>query len=330
MSKLTQGLKMLMLLKSRGKLSRKELSELLHETPRNVLWLKEEVEKAGFQIKSVPGKHGGYELLMNQVFPEVYFSEADIEILKLIHRNVKMDSNALHQEQCLDLLDRLMARYGGVSDEFYQVYNSVSLNRSREELEFIYEQVKQAIESCYHLEFKYEKPSGIVSKVSLEPYYLIAYRNGWYVKGLKNMKERTYKLNRMSQVCVSEIPFVRKEELCSVEDKSFNFEDIHVELMIHNRNDISEYSYSENQMIKRLDKNTFLLAADMNEYAAWALIKNLGKDCQVLEPEYLKDRLVDEARAIIEEYEKEEQVPNDSVMPEEEVEAYGMPENEEK
>ncbi|MCG8502738.1 MAG: HTH domain-containing protein [Firmicutes bacterium] len=60
MSKVGNILKMLILLKSRGKMKISELSRELEVDKRQITRYKEALEQAGVYITSIPGRYGGY------------------------------------------------------------------------------------------------------------------------------------------------------------------------------------------------------------------------------------------------------------------------------
>ena len=301
MGRVAKAIKMLVLLKNRGLLGRYELAELLDETPRNILNIKDELEEAGYEFYSKPGKNGGYELVTSVDLPAMAFEKEDFENLKLLYTVVSKDDSMINQKEYMYLLERIIAGNVLEGEEFFRVYDSVTLNCDRNFLEKVYQKLRFAISHSLCVEMEYEKTNGEVSVVNVEPYYLVSYRNAWYLNAVKNGEERTYKINRINKLTVTSDKF-RKLKKYKFNQNSFDLEDVHVELMIFNRNDISEYKYSDNQVIKRVDVNTFHFEADMKEFSAYALIKNLGKDCRVIQPEYLRDRLIEEAKDIIERY----------------------------
>lgn len=301
MGRVAKAIKMLVLLKNRGLLGRNELAELLDENPRNILNIKDELEEAGYEFYSKPGKNGGYELITSVDLPSMVFEKEDTETLKLLHTVVCKDDSLLYNERYADLLERMIAGNVLEGDDFYRVYDSVTLNCDRKFLEKVYQRLQFAISHNCCVEMEYEKTNGEKSHVVVEPYFLVSYRNAWYLNAVKNGEERTYKINRINNLNVTNTQFKRKKKYKFKED-SFDLREVHVELMVFNRNDISEYKYSDNQEIKRVGKDKFHFEADMKEYSAYALIKNLGKECKVIQPEFLRDRLIEEAKEILDKY----------------------------
>lgn len=301
MGRVSKAIRMLVLLKNHGLLSRKELAELLGETERNVLNIKKELEDAGYKFNSKPGKKGGYELVTRGYLPLMAFEKEDAETLKQLYSIVSKDDSLLNKELYANLLERMIAGNVLEGDDFYRVYDSVTLNCDRKILEEVYQVLQFAISHKLYVEMIYEKTNGEISTFKAQPYYLVTYRNAWYLNAVMNGEPRTYKINRIKNVKLLKETFTRKKKYKFKED-SFDLKEIHVELMVYNRNDIMEYKYSDNQKIGRVGKDMFHFEADMKEYSAYALIKNLGKDCKVLQPEYLRDRLIEEAEEIIKKY----------------------------
>ena len=65
MGKVNNALRMLAILRSRDKVSRRELAEELEVTVREISRYKEDLEYAGVHIQDIRGKYGGYRLENN-------------------------------------------------------------------------------------------------------------------------------------------------------------------------------------------------------------------------------------------------------------------------
>ena len=187
--------------------------------------------------------------------------------------------------------------------EYIEVYDSTHLAINKKTLENYYEICEKAILQEKIIEFDYEKTNGTNSTVRVEPYELVSYRNGWYIKGMNKLVMKTYKLNRIKHLEMTNIPFIKNKDLISKDDKSFNLSKIKVVMVISNRNDIKEYTYSKDQIIEDIHSNVFKLTATMPHYTAYALAKNLGSSCEIIEPEELKQMVIEDAKKLLVLYE---------------------------
>ena len=305
MSRAACAIKMLILLKNRGLMSREELAMALPgETKRSILYLKEDLEHAGYEIETVRGKNGGYRLKNVMELPASSFTNEDTEALRNLYNTIRNDSSMINQEQYITALEKIMANLNGDLDDFYRVFESTHLSCGKEVLESNYCLLKRAIRENKFVEFTYTKTNGESKHVRVEPYFLVEYRNCWYLEALYNLEERYYKLNRISDINVSELCF-RKDRNRVFSENSFNMKKVKVELRISNeRNDIQEYVYSKDQKIIVNQDGTYTLKASMPEYSAYALIKNLGKDAVIIKPVDLRKKYLKEVQDIMKNYKK--------------------------
>ena len=74
-------IKMLMLLKARGKMNTLELAKELETNPRNIREFKKELVTAGYNIQEVKGRYGGYYLDEDCLFPSLKLTKDEIDAL---------------------------------------------------------------------------------------------------------------------------------------------------------------------------------------------------------------------------------------------------------
>lgn len=89
MGKVNNALRMLAVLRSRNKVSRKELAEELEVTVREVTRYKDDLEYAGVNIITTAGKYGGYELQGNDYLLNLDLSDNEILALDSIIETLK-------------------------------------------------------------------------------------------------------------------------------------------------------------------------------------------------------------------------------------------------
>lgn len=91
MSKVSNCLLMLTILKNGGKLSIAELSERLEVSPRMIRTYKDDLEKAGFYIETIYGKYGGYVYKESSGFEKINFSLRDLQLIETMYLKSEMD-----------------------------------------------------------------------------------------------------------------------------------------------------------------------------------------------------------------------------------------------
>lgn len=65
-------IRMLQLLKARGKMNTTQLATELEVNPRNIREFKKELVLAGYNVEEVKGRYGGYILMMNTIFLSLF------------------------------------------------------------------------------------------------------------------------------------------------------------------------------------------------------------------------------------------------------------------
>lgn len=216
-------IKMLNLLKARGRIQAGELAELLDTNARNIREFKKELEVAGYHITSHTGKLGGYELCEDELLPTLSFDQKEMEALKQSIILVKNKNKGF-----LDVDD-----YMGAMDKVF----AVTRNQSDIELSFIgtqgnekdhkvqkwVELSKQAKNNQNIMYLTYQSISSKkVEMFVIEPYDLIYYRDSYYLVAYTREREgyRTYKFSPMRMIDL------KKGEKKFARDERFRLKDV--------------------------------------------------------------------------------------------------------
>ena len=89
-------IRMLQLLKARGKMNTTQLATELEVNPRNIREFKKELVLAGYNVEEVKGRYGGYILNDEYDLPVTIFSDEQKEkILKLCKKTNDNNPNAV-------------------------------------------------------------------------------------------------------------------------------------------------------------------------------------------------------------------------------------------
>ena len=84
MGKVNNALNMLMLLKSRHKMTRREIAEELEVDVRQISRYKDDLCMAGFLIKEERGRYGGYSLKYNTPWIDADLTENEVKALECV------------------------------------------------------------------------------------------------------------------------------------------------------------------------------------------------------------------------------------------------------
>lgn len=176
MGKLVNTLSLLGILSNKRKYSIEELSRKLEVSPRMVRYYKEELEKSGFFIDSVPGKYGGYVLVDDIYLPKMSISKYDIELLEGVYK-VLDKNNYEYKEKFLDLIDKTKGIYKTSQKKYTESkeWENIPDNKER------YNIINDAIKNEYKLEIKYKSLDDKISERIIEPCEIVNHKANLYV-----------------------------------------------------------------------------------------------------------------------------------------------------
>lgn len=255
---------------------------------------------AGIPIMTTQGVNGGIQIMDGYRVDRTIFSNSDMQAILAGLRSLDSVSGT---NRYLQLMEKLVA--GATSllpGDSRILINLAAWNKAAvsERIEVIH----GAIENKCHLCFHYSSPSG-ESDRKIEPYYLIFEWSSWYVWGwcLKRQDFRLFKLNRMTDISVSE-PFEEREVLYPdlSNEKVFphNFM-VKAIAQPEYRFRILE-DYGANSIVEQAD-GTFLFSfgfTDFESIRSWVL--SFGNGIELFEPCELREDLKKFGLELIEKY----------------------------
>ncbi|SHH81683.1 Predicted DNA-binding transcriptional regulator YafY, contains an HTH and WYL domains [Caloranaerobacter azorensis DSM 13643] len=310
MSKVSNCLRMLILLKSRGKMKIKELAERLEVSERMIREYKNELEKAEIYLMSEPGKNGGYYLDENSFIFNLNLEEAEISSFLMAKEFLEKEDNFMFLKEYESGLDKIKAAVKGRYDDGKNQH-IVKVSRPNIDLEDEkkkYLDISSSIISRNKLEINYFSiNSGLVKRV-IRPYVLFMYKGFWYCIGYCELRGeiRDFKLSRIRSYKLLEDTFDKPIDFklsdylghnSIFKDKLYN-----IKLKINPPMSIiiSERIWSENQkIIFNQEDNSILFEATMSglpEIKSWIL--SMGSCVEILEPEELKEEIREEVKKL--------------------------------
>lgn len=91
-------IRMLLILRSRSRISTKELAEQLETNPRNIREFRRELEQAGYTIQEIRGRSGGYTLLDQNLMPVPELSYSEKQALREALQRVLQEKTSCEAE----------------------------------------------------------------------------------------------------------------------------------------------------------------------------------------------------------------------------------------
>ena len=323
--KTTLCIQMLQILNTGRTYKVSELADILETNPRNVIEYKRELEEAGYFIVSIPGKFGGYKLDTSYIIPSLKFTDEEKRILQIGSDYINARADFLDSKLFQGAIAKVFSSINSMpQQEETVIIPGVTLAMGNDELRKRYNVISDSIKKKTKIVIDFLSNDNVVRKRKIHPYKLFIYNNAWFVIGFCEVANdiRYFKINRIERYDITTEKFrvlLSYNENEYFDDKGFkrgmdwsnksegdsvNTEWIRIKLELSGRPAmyVKEYIYGENQVVTPIDQSTTVLECDMHyKYNTVKFVLGFGKDCKVLEPQWLKDEIKSIAKQMLEE-----------------------------
>ena len=314
MNTIEKTLKLILLLeKNYGMLNADEIGRELYIKPRQVRNYIFAFEKFGYKIDTSIGRGGGYGKLKNKKGIPLNVTKDEMRALHRAIDREKFDGD----EESLECMERLYLKLQNEPYEFDVVKESCSYHglyshkHNESEKIFIGDIQKARVNYQKVLIEYFSANQNSISERVVHPYRVVNYYGANYLVGYcENRNEiRTFKLNRIKMLEVLEEYYDHNEEMKFLgEDNIFGiFNELMVEVIVDfefpYNEFIKEIEIGSNQEIIIIDNRKTRLKVEVNnitEVTNWLL--GFGSKVKIIEPVSLKERILEEAKSILEMY----------------------------
>lgn len=299
--KIERMIGILSVLLQKEKITAPELAKMFEVSRRTINRDVEALCKAGIPISTSQGVGGGISIMEGYGMDKTILTSKDMQMILAGLRSLDSISGSSYYRQ-------LMEKIKNGSSNFISGRDSILIDLSswyKDALAPKIQLIQDAIEERKLLSFNYYAPKG-ESKRVIEPYYLVFKWSSWYMWGWCTQKQdfRLFKLNRMDCLFKTNEAFIAKNaQLPDLStEKIFPFE-IHVKAIFQKE---EKWRLVEEFGVNCFTENadgTLLFSAgytDMENLIHWLL--TFGNRVQVLEPKEVKDRLIQIAQNMLEQY----------------------------
>lgn len=313
MSKLSNTLKMLILLKSRGKMNLQEIAEELEVSKRQVIRYREDLDKAGIHVTSISGRYGGYSLDSKDYILGLNVTNEEYLTLISAQEHLKHESFIGYEElrYLVDKIGALRENEKVMDFDFYIKSTKSNYNFQKEKK--IWFDIKASIISSEKIKVLYKSAKREAIFRVVHPYYIFQYKGSMYFAGFCEYRQemRDFKISRIKEYEILKERF-QKNTSFDLENYMkncfgiFKDEELSIELEIKYpmAQIVQEKIWVENQVIKELpNKDVILFKAKvrgMTEIKSWIL--GMGSAVKVIEPIYLREEIQKEAKQLLENY----------------------------
>ncbi|MBU3218184.1 WYL domain-containing transcriptional regulator [Clostridium estertheticum] len=312
MSKFSNLLRLLILLKSKKRMKTKEIAYALGVSERMIRKYMSDLAEANVNVESVPGPTGGYELVGYDYLLNLDIKAEEAIALQMATVVLKKSTNFDFKQQLENLNDKIKIlnescnQLDDYSDNIIIKPKSSNLDK---EIKFELE-IQSACISKKKLLIKYCSVSSGETERIIHPYGIITRNNFKYlVAYCENRKIKLiFKLMRITQVAslndCFDIPATfsikefMKNNLGLFHDENYN-----LKLLIKHpfSKAISEGLYAKNQKIKWVKSETIIFEGQMSgktDIIRWIL--SMGTSVTVLEPMVLKKEIKENLKQMLE------------------------------
>lgn len=277
-----------------------ELSEHFGVSRRTICRDLDTLTLAGIPIYTERGKGGGMSLLPDFVLNKLILNEAEqTEILSALQGLSKIKSDETDQ-----VLNKLSTVFNKTTTNWLEVDFVGWSDESN-----MFDDFKDAILQQYIVTFEYYNSEGGKTVRSVEPMQLYFKSNAWYLKAfcLKKQGLRLYKFSRIKKLVVSKQHFVKRDSLDitgnPMKESDSNEQSEMVKLRIEPEMTYRVFDDFHDSSMERLDDGSFIVSVkwpDNNWLTNFIL--SFGNHVEVLEPQYLRDKIKKEAEKIANKY----------------------------
>lgn len=311
MSKFSNLLRLLILLKSKKRMKTKEIADALGVSERMVRKYMNDFLEANINIESIPGPTGGYELKGYDYLLKLDLNKEESVALEIATEKLKESKDFMLLDQLESLRNKIKIlnenrnKYEDYSDNNVIKPMPLSIEKSAKfELE-----LQAACISRTKVKMQYiSNSSGNTIRI-IRPHGIITRNNQKYIIAFCEKREKilTFKLSRIEYVEVLKEKFIIPEEFNMRKFMKnhlglFNDETIHIKLLIDKpfSKSVSEGIYAENQSITEREDGSIMFDGEMSgktDIIRWIL--SMRTSVTVLEPEELKEEIKMELKEML-------------------------------
>ena len=289
-----------------GKTSASQLANHFEVSVRTIQRDIEALCQAGIPICAFTGTNGGYEILSDFKMNSQLVSEDEYAYIATAINGLKTVTN------------------NSVADDIYEKITAISKKNNtgmildfsvlREGDEKLLQMLQSAVKNKQVVKFTYTNKSGEIREHRVEPIAVIYKWYAWYMLAYNTVKHgyRTYKLVRMEDMCITEEKF-SKEHLSAeaiINDCNNSYQEKSISTKVRMRcrgNAIHRIKeYLNGQLIETFEDGSAIMEIHIVENEQWwiGVVLSQGKEVEILEPEHMKERIINSAKDILSLYRK--------------------------
>lgn len=278
-----------------------ELAAHFEVSKRTILRDIETLTTAGIPIYTTRGKGGGIAILDNFILNKAALSDEEqnqiIMALQSIGPTQHMEADSI--------LSKLGALFQKTETKWIEVDFSRWGNTKPDKEKF--ELLKMAVIKKVAVSFTYPSSYGEITDRTVYPLKLIFKSKSWYVQAycLTKKDYRIFKISRMLQVEVLPECFAEEEFLLPPIEEQAPLADsiVHLELLFSRGAAFRIYDEFDMEDVHKNEDGSFTVIIDLpNDYWLYGFLLSFGTAVKVIEPQHVKNDLLERIDAIKKSY----------------------------
>lgn len=313
MGKVNNALRMLAILRSRKKVTRKELAEELEVDIRQITRYKEDLQYAGVTITEIKGRYGGYILENKDYLLNLELSKNELLSLNMSKEFLK-DKGLHFYNDLSSTIDKIKA-VDSKDDDYIQqnIYSKgakIRANHEEESSKWLI--INDGILNNRKVKIEYTNSNGVTSEKVIHPYGLYTYYGSNYFIGKceKNNDLRQFKLVRIKNITLLKDKFIKdtfniddylKSSIGVFKDNKY---EIKLKITYPYAMGFKEVIWVDDEEIEEHINEGYIIYKSVVEGKTQIIpwIMGMGNSCEVLEPEDLRNDIISEFRKALEKY----------------------------
>lgn len=312
MGKVNNALNMLMLLKSRNKMTRREIAEELEVDIRQISRYKDDLCMAGILIEEERGRYGGYSIKGKTAWINADLTEDEVKALELVINYIQAGTFPLKTDFNSGIT-KILSNYKVDNNSFWNANATAQfkrINRNTDDLKEKWITINESIVNIKKLKIDYSNLEDERMIRTVWPYAIYIYQGANYMLAYCEYRNkiRNFKLVRIRKIEVLDETFDKG----NFDVKSY----LNSRLGIHSGREkfvvklkvfypyakcFKEHKWVIDEKIEDHYKDGYLLYTGNIEgkvdIIKW--IMEMGSNVEVLEPKEIKDEIISECKKIM-------------------------------
>ena len=320
MGKASMCIRMLQILNTGRVYKVSELADLLETNPRNIIEYKRELDEVAAEnnyehyIDNIPGRYGGYRLEGKAIIPALKLTKDEIETLISSYNFIYGSKEFVDKNNLANAYAKLFSNLD-IQNNIEEIPSIVKTNvyKRNEQTKKWFKIIEKAIKDKTPLLITYEFLKEPTHVTKVHPYKLFIYDGEWRFFGWSCDTNEIfyYKLSRIDDIQVTDEKPFRVY-------KYFKFEDYIKDGVFTQSGELfkltliasgirakifKEKEYGKNQVCEDLPDGRPKVTLEMQKnHSTYNFILGCGDLVEVVEPEWLKEKIVEKLKAILAKY----------------------------